>query len=154
MLAALRWARYGYLLALHVLLLCAAGNNPTESAAVLFCSCSSVYRIVRLYRTGELGFTVDADGPLAAPVHTTVFLPVVQRSLGALLKTATRAYGWCRTRWSCPTLAIELTAKHGLAVSAWIVRRWLRALGWVWKRATLVAKDDDPQRSLVLGSRF
>ena len=33
MLAALRRARYGYLLALHILLLCAAGRNPTEIAA-------------------------------------------------------------------------------------------------------------------------
>jgi hypothetical protein len=32
MLAALRRARYGYLLALHVLLLCAAGHTPTEIA--------------------------------------------------------------------------------------------------------------------------
>ena len=53
MLAALRRARYGYLLALHVLLLCAAGRTPTEIAAVLFCSRSSVYRIVRLYRAGS-----------------------------------------------------------------------------------------------------
>src|SRR5438128_8089474 len=45
MLAALRRARYGYLLALHVLLLCAAGRNPTEIAAFLFCSRSSIYRI-------------------------------------------------------------------------------------------------------------
>jgi hypothetical protein len=35
-LAALRRARYGYLLALHVLLLCVAGRRPTEMAAVLF----------------------------------------------------------------------------------------------------------------------
>jgi hypothetical protein len=89
---------------------------------------------------------VDPDGPLAAPVRTTVLLPVVQRSLGALLKAAPRAYGWCRTRWSCATLAAELTAKHGLEVSAWTVRRWLHELGWVWKRAKLVTKDDDPQR--------
>jgi hypothetical protein len=47
MLAALRRARYGYLLALHILLLCAAGCPPTEIAAVLFCSRSSVYRTVR-----------------------------------------------------------------------------------------------------------
>jgi len=47
MLAALRRARYGYLLALHVVLRCAAGRPPTEIAAVLFCSRSSVYRIVR-----------------------------------------------------------------------------------------------------------
>jgi hypothetical protein len=31
-------------------------------------------------------------------------------------------------------------------VSAETVRRWLHDLGWVWKRATLVAKDDDPHR--------
>ena len=73
-------------MALHVLLLCARGRHPTAIGAVLFCSRSSVYRVVRLYRTGELGFTVDADGQLAAPVRTTVLLPVVQRSLAALLK--------------------------------------------------------------------
>jgi putative transposase len=146
MLAALRRARYGYLLALHVLLLCAARRTPTEIAAVLFCSRSSVYRIVRLYRTGDLGMSVDPDGQLAAPVRTTVLLPMVQRSLNTLLKAAPRAYGWCRTRWSCATLAAQLTAKHGLTVSAWTVRRWLHELGWVWKRAKLVTKDDDPQR--------
>lgn len=147
MLAALRRARYGYLLALHILLLCAAGRPPTAIATVLFCSRSSVYRTVRLYRAGQLGLTVDADGQLAAPVRTTVLLPVVQRSLQALLKAPPRAYGWCRTRWSCATLAAQLTTKHGLAVAAWTVRRWLHELGWVWKRAKLVAKDDDPQRA-------
>ena len=44
MLAELRQARYGHLLALHILLLCARGRTPTEIAAVLFCSRSSVYR--------------------------------------------------------------------------------------------------------------
>ena len=37
MLAALRRSRYGYLLALHVLLLWAAGHNPTSIAACLWC---------------------------------------------------------------------------------------------------------------------
>ena len=46
MLAALRRARYGYWLALHIWLLCAMGRNPTEIAAVLLCSRSSVYRTV------------------------------------------------------------------------------------------------------------
>src|SRR5918997_7121375 len=70
MLATLRRARYGYLLALHVLLLCAAGRNPTEIAAFLFCSRSSVYRIVRAYREGALGLRVEPDGRLCMPVHT------------------------------------------------------------------------------------
>lgn len=146
MLAVLRRARYGYLLALHVLLLCAAGRTPTEIATVLFCSRSSVYRIVRLYRAQELGFTGDGTGQLMAPVRTTVLMPWIKRALAALLKTPPRAYGWCRTRWSCAALALELRAKHRLEVSAWTVRRWLHELGWVWKRAKLVAKDNDPQR--------
>jgi hypothetical protein len=53
MLAELRRARYGYLLALHLLLLCAAGRTPSEIAAVLFCSRSSVYRVVKAYRAGH-----------------------------------------------------------------------------------------------------
>src|SRR5712692_7835834 len=105
MLAALRRASYGYLLALHVLLLCAAGRNPTDIAAFLFCSRSSVYRIVRLYRARKLGFTVDAEGQLMAPVRTTILMPWMKRALGALLKVPPRTYGWCRTRWSCATLA-------------------------------------------------
>jgi hypothetical protein len=42
MRAARRRARYGYLLARHILLLCAVGRHPTEIADVLFCSRSSV----------------------------------------------------------------------------------------------------------------
>jgi hypothetical protein len=36
MLAQLRRARYGHLLALHILLLCAAGWTPTAIATALF----------------------------------------------------------------------------------------------------------------------
>ena len=39
--ALLRRARYGYLLAFHLLLLCAAGRHPTEIAVCLWCSGSS-----------------------------------------------------------------------------------------------------------------
>jgi len=146
MRAILRRARYGYLLAFPILLLWAVGRNPTEIAAFLFCSRSRVYRIVRAYRTGSLGLRVDPDGQLSIAVQTSVLMPWLTRSLGALLKKAPRAYGWCRTRWSCATLAMTLQTKHGIAVSAETVRRWLHEIGWVWKRAKLAAKDDDPQR--------
>jgi len=146
MRAILRRARYGYLLAFHILLLCAAGRNPTEIAAFLLGSRSSVYRIVRAYRTGSLGLRVDPDGQLSIAVQSTILMPWLTRSLGALLKKAPRAYGWCRTRWSCATLAMTLQAKHGIAVSAETVCRWLHEIGWVWKRAKLVAQDDDPHR--------
>ena len=105
MRAVLRRMRYGYLLAFHILLLCAAGRTPTEMAAFLFCSRSSVYRIVRAYRVGSLGIRVDPDGQLSIAVRLTALMPWLMRSLGTLLKAAPRAYGWCRTRWSCATLA-------------------------------------------------
>jgi hypothetical protein len=75
-----------------------------------------------------------------------VLLPTLRRLLIALLKATPRAHGWCRTRWSCATLALTLRAKRGITVSAETMRRWLHEIGWVWKRAKLVAKDDDPQR--------
>jgi transposase len=146
MRAILRRTRYGYLLAFPIFLLCAAGRTPTEIAACLFCSRSSVYRMVRAYRTGSLGRHSDQEGQLSVAVQASVLMPWLTRSLGALLKTAPRAYGWCRTRWSCATLAATLQAKHGIEVSAETVRRWLHEIGWVWKRAKLVAKDDDPHR--------
>jgi putative transposase len=146
MLAALRRARYGYLLALHIVLLCAAGRRPTTIAAVLFCSRSSVYRTVHAYRTGALSWEHDEQGQLLPPVRTTVLVPTLRRSLLALLKAPPRAYGWCRTRWSCATLALTLEAKRGIKVSAETVRRWVHAVDWVWRRAKLVAKDNDPHR--------
>src|SRR5215510_5127329 len=146
MRAVLRRTRYGYLLAFHLLLWCAAGRNPTDIAVFLLCSRSSVYRLVRAYRAGSLGIRIDPDGQLSIAVQSTLFMPWLMRSLGAIRKKAPRAYGWCRTRWSWATLAATLQAKHGLAVSAETVRRWLHERGWVWKRAKLVAKDDDPHR--------
>jgi putative transposase len=147
MRAELRRARYGYLLALHLLLLCAAGRTPSEIAAVLFCSRSSVYRVVKAYRAGTL--TLDAPTTTAAG-RVRMLTPTLQRSLLALLGTVPGACGWCRTRWSCATLALELQVRRGVRVSAETVRRGLHGLDWVWKRAKLAAKDDDPQRMAKL----
>jgi len=145
MRAELRRARYGYLLALHLLLLCAAGRTPSDVAAVLFCSRSSVYRIVRAYRAGTLTFDETNE---RAPQQRRLRLltPSLKRSVRALLKTAPRVFGWCRTRWSCAALATELQIRRGIEVSAETMRHWLHELGWEWKRAKLAAKEDDPQR--------
>ena len=89
--AILRRARYGSRLAFPIFLRCAAGRNPTEIAAFLCCSRSSVYRIVRAYRTGSLGIRVDHDGQRSVAVRTTVLMPWRTRSLGAILKAAPRA---------------------------------------------------------------
>jgi hypothetical protein len=146
MLTVLRCARYGYLLALHILLVCAAGRHPPDSAAVLFCSRSRVYRTVRADQAGTLGLEHDAPGRLMPPRRTPVRLPTRRRSRLARLKVPPRADGWCRTRWRGATLALTLQATRGLTVAAETMRRWRHALDGVWKRAKLVAKDDDPHR--------
>jgi len=141
MLAELRHARYGSLLAVHVLLLCAAGRTPTEIATFLFCSRTSVYRIVNADQAHLLDARFDQPRPQGGWLS-----PSVRRSLIAMLKKVPSAYGGCRTRWSCAPLAAQLTLQRGSVVSAATMRRWLHALGWVWKRAQLVARADDPQR--------
>jgi transposase len=145
MRAELRRARYGYLLALHLLLLCAAGRTPSEVASVLFCSRSSVYRILRAYRAGTLTFE-EATEQATQKRGLRLLTPSLNRSVSALLKTAPRTYGWCRTRWSCAVVATELQIRRGIQVSAETMRHWLHELGWEGKRAKLAAKDDDPQR--------
>ena len=145
MRAELRRTRYGYLLALHLLLLCAAGRTPSEVATVLFCSRSSGYRIIRAYRAGTLTFE-EATEQTTQQRRLRLLTPSLKRSVSALLKTAPRTYGWCRTRWSCAVLATELQIRRGIQVSAETLRHWLHELGWEWKRAKFAAKDDDPQR--------
>jgi hypothetical protein len=88
----------------------------------------------------------DAQGRHVPPVRTMVLLPTLRRSLLALLKVPARAYGRCRTRWSCATRALTLQATWSMMVSAETLRRWLHQLGWEWKRTKLVVKDDAPQR--------
>jgi Homeodomain-like domain len=146
LLAALRRAREGYVLALHILLLRAAMRNPTEIAAVLFCSRSSVYRTVRAYRAGTLGLESDAQGRLTPPVRTTVLTRSLPRSRLAWLKAAPHADGWGRTRWRCATLALTVPPTRGMTGSAATLRRGRHARGWVWKRAKLGAKADAPPR--------
>jgi hypothetical protein len=55
LLAEIRRARHGEVLARHIFLLCAAQRTPTEIAAVRFCSRSSVYQVVRRGPPGACG---------------------------------------------------------------------------------------------------
>ena len=90
LLRELRQARYGHLLAIHILLLCDAGKNPTEIAAFLFCSRSSVYRSFRAYRAGKLDGQRDGQSPPG--------LSRWQRMLRSLIQLSPRVLGWCRVR--------------------------------------------------------
>ncbi len=146
MLKELRQARYGHLLALHILLLCAQGRTPSEIAAFLFCSRSSVYRTVNAYRRGTLGINQATESDGGDEGGRRPYISSLKRSLLAIIKRVPSAFGWCRTRWSCQALARQLHARRGVKVSRETIRRWLHEQGYVWKRARHVARDSDPER--------
>ena len=147
MLRELRRWRYGLLLNLHILLLSAQGRTPTEIADFLLCSRSSVYRAVSAYRAGKFDrlWLAPAEAEVAAPP-----LSRFQQLVRSLIEQAPRLSGWCRTRWSCAALALTITARTGVSWSRESVRRELHAQGYVWKRAKLRARDDDPERARKL----
>src|SRR5262245_31335462 len=113
----------------------AAQRCPTEIAAVLFCSRSSVYRVVQAYRAGRwMGWT-EEGAPVEKKVRRcTVLSPALKRSILGILPSAPRLCGWCRTRWSCAPVALELSVRRRITVSGETVRRWLHEVGWEWKR--------------------
>jgi putative transposase len=134
------------LLRLPILLLLAQHHSPTEIAAWLLCSRSSVYEVARCWQQGwrpEIAGLPESLASVLFWARTSSF----RRSLLTLLGKSPAAYGWCRTRWSCATLALTLEARRGWRVSAETIRRWLHRWGWCWKRAKLVAKDQDPERA-------
>lgn len=144
MLRELRRCRYGHLLALHILLLLVRGKTPTEIADFLLCSRASVYRAKAAWTDSTLHQQWWPTEPAADQV-----LPVnqFQRTLLWLIKQPPRLFGWCRTRWSCAALALTISARTKVNWSRETVRQELRAQGYVWKRAKLKAKNDDPQRA-------
>jgi transposase len=137
------------LLRLHILLLLAQQRSPTEIANWLLCSRSSIYEVATAWRKGGRPGQPEQT---AEGSSSLLLAPSLQRSLLALLQKSPAALGWCRTRWSCATLALSLEARRGLRVSAETMRRWLQRLGWRWKRTKLMAKDNDPQRTTKLAA--
>jgi transposase len=135
------------LLRLHILVLLAQHRSPSEIADWLLCSRSSIYEVAAAWRQGWRPWPCGFEEKTITGLRLA---PSLRPSLLALLAKPPAAYGWCRVRWSCATLALSLEAQRGLRVSAETVRRWLHSLGWRWKRAKLSAKDNDPERTVKL----
>jgi len=104
--------------------------------------------VVKAYRAGQVagGTEAEENGQAGPSRPLRVLAPALTRTVLAIVTRVPRLCGWCRTRWSCATIALELQARRGVGVSGETVRRWLHELGWVWKRAQRRVKDDDPQR--------
>ena len=142
LLKSLRQSRRNYLLGMHIILLLSLGYNPTEISRYLVCSRTTIYRTIAAYKDGELLWQTKADKDRSRPFWI--------RSLLKLVKRAPRAYGWMRTRWSCGALSLTLSTKIGIEVSRETIRKELHQSSYVWKRAKLKTRDDDPEREYKL----
>ena len=141
LLRELRQGRYGHLLAIHILLLYAAGKNPTEIADFLFCSRSSVYRSVKAYRAARLDWQRDDQ--------SSPGLSRWQKMLRSLIKLSPRVLGWCRVRWSCAALSMTLAVLAQIKVSRETIRLELKATGYVRKRAKLKGRMHLYERAVI-----
>lgn len=117
------------------------GKSVTEVARELAAARSSVqsWRILFL-REGEEGLIPRRRGP---PV-TTVTATLIQQLL-ALAPQSPRELGYLRNTWTSELLARELARRHKQIIHASTVRRLLRRLGWVWRRARPTLHIRDPR---------
>jgi hypothetical protein len=101
MLREWRQARYGHLLAAHILPLRADVKNPALIAEFLLFSRSSVYRTVKAYNAGRLDWQRDQD---SAPS-----LSRWQKKLRSMIQQPPRLFGRWRMRWNCAVLALIIS---------------------------------------------
>ena len=73
-----------------------------------------------------------------------------QASVLSYLKLSPKFFGWCRTRWSCATLSLQLKTRRGISLSRETIRRTLHQHGDASKRARHIALDNDPERAVKL----
>jgi transposase len=71
----------------------------------------------------------------------------VLQTLETLVHSTPTAHGYLRSRWSSELLALELHRATGVAVHATTVRRWLRRLQFVYRRARPTLHIRDPRKS-------
>jgi len=133
----------------HVILLLSEGHAWTLICAVLFCSSATVARWKQRFEAGGV------DALLAERRGRRSVLFVWAVLLVTWVKTLTpRDFGYCRSRWSCATLALVLRDTHRVRVSDDTLRRMLLGQGMVWRRPRPVLGPRDARRAWRLRSSW
>ena len=129
----------------HIILLLADGHAWSLICAVLFCSTATIARWKgRFERGGVAALVGEKRGRAGALVCWAVLLVTWVR------EHTPRDFGYCRSRWSCATLAVVLLDTHRVTASPEAVRRMLHAQGMVWRRPRPVPGKTDPRRAYKL----
>jgi putative transposase len=129
-------------LRMHIVLLAADGHRPTQIAHVLYCSRTTVYRIVERF-VGEKHGAFD-DRKRRGPRPLLGYW--AQKRIETLVEEdSPTSHGWLRSRWSCSLLAVELFKERVTLVSRETVRRVLHHLGFRWRRPRPVPPEKGSQ---------
>ena len=126
-----------------ILLLWETNNWVAEVARRLYAARSSVQRWRALYEEfGEYGLR-----PLDRGRSEWKACDEVLATLAALVDSSPEDHGYLRSRWSSELLAMELQRQTGIEVHATTVRRWLKRLGFGYRRARPTLCIRDPNKS-------
>ena len=125
------------------LLLLGGGQSVAEVARKIEAARSSVQSWKFLFlREGEAGLSPKPRGRQPS----TVTLSLIQHLL-VLVADRPGDYGYLRSTWTSELLALVLRRQHGLSIHASTVRRLLKRLGWVWRRARPTLCIRDPRKA-------
>src|SRR5262245_27687168 len=129
----------------HIILLLGDGHTWALITDVLFTSTRTIDRWRRRFAEGRVGALLGGRGrpsPFAAGWAALAVAWVLEKT--------PRAFGLCRGRWACATVALLLWREHRVGVSRETVRRWLRRHELVWRRPRPVIRPKDPRREEIL----
>ena len=121
-----------------VLLLLAEGWSYRSIGAAAFASPTMIRSVKKNFAAGGVARVLDTE---QRPLAVAYWLIVVVRWL---LQKTPRDFGFFRSRWSCGLLALLLSQREGIRLSAETVRRGLHEMQFVWRRPRPVVGPRDP----------
>lgn len=126
----------------HIVLLLSDRHPWSLIEQILFCSTATIARWKDRFEAGGVEALLEENRGRKATLlaHWALIIVSWVRTLSP------RDLGYCRSRWSCGTLALLLRETHGVKASVETVRRCLHDQQMVWRRPRPVLGQRDPQR--------
>ena len=129
----------------HIVLLLDQQRPWSQIADTLFCSSATIARWKARFEAGGIDALLEQNrGRKSSLIGWAVLL------VTWVLTRTPRDFGYCRSRWSCSTLAVVLWDTKQVKVGQETIRRWLLRQNMVWRRPRPVPGPKDPQREWKL----
>ena len=126
----------------HIILLLSEGHAWSLIAGVLFCSTATIARWRDRFLDGGVDALLEERRGRPGMASSSWVATML-----AWVRTLTpRDFGYCRSRWSCATLALVLRVTLHVRVGRETVRRRLHEHALVWRRPRPVLGPSDPRR--------